>query len=171
VSRVLGVRYSETALGPVVAECEVRPLAFYADGSRRPARPDLVVVSWPGRLRHGVCFTPGADGLELRSMIAVPGDTPLPLPVEDAALLVLRHGVLALPDAATSIHPGSSHDAAAELARALGYALRERPLLPDDLERADELLVVRAGEILPVAALDGRRPRRTAVQAGTAPPG
>ena len=70
-------------------------------------------------------------------------------------IFAVKGGRLATPALSASILPGITRDTVLQLAAALGYEIREKPLIRTDLYTADELFVTgTAAEITPVRAID-----------------
>jgi branched-chain amino acid aminotransferase len=83
---------------------------------------------------------------------------------------VVKDGVLFTPDLSASILPGITRLAVLEIARDLGYEVREKALIRTDLYAADELFMTgTAAEVTPIRAVDDievgdRGPVTTAIQ-------
>jgi branched-chain amino acid aminotransferase len=177
-----------------LAECYVRPIAFYGYGDLGVvpgASPlDVAVITFPwgaylGReaqetgitlkistwRRMGPNSIPHAakaTGIYLNSMLAAlearrAGYGEALLLTEDGFvadgptvnIFAVRAGRLATPALSASILPGITRDTVLQVAAALGYEARERPLIRTDLYTADELFVTgTAAEITPVRAVD-----------------
>ena len=76
-------------------------------------------------------------------------------------IFVVKDGVITTPDLSASILPGVTRLAVIQIARDLGYELREKPLIRTDLYIADELFMTgTAAEVTPIRV--GRR-RRSAI--------
>jgi branched-chain amino acid aminotransferase len=187
-----------------LAECYLRPLAFYGYGElgvnpgRNPV--DVVVMSWPwgtylgaDGLERGVRVKVSswkrvgpntiphvakATGIYLNSMLAVMEVT---LAGYDEAILltddgyiadgsgenvfVVKDGVISTPDLSASILPGITRETIIEIARDLGYTVRERQLIRTDLVIADEVFFTgTAAEVTPVREIDDQ-------EIGTGEPG
>jgi branched-chain amino acid aminotransferase len=72
-------------------------------------------------------------------------------------VFVVRGGRAETPPLAAGILEGVTRGLVLSMARAEGVDVREAPLRPGDLERADEIFITStAREILPVTSLDGR---------------
>lgn len=72
-------------------------------------------------------------------------------------LFAVRHGAVVTPPVTCGALPGITRAAVIELAPALGFALEERPLLPDELAAADEAFCTSSLRgIAPLVRHDGR---------------
>ena len=70
-------------------------------------------------------------------------------------IFVVKDGVIATPDLSASILQGVTRLAVIQIARDLGYELREKPLIRTDLYMADELFMTgTAAEVTPIRAVD-----------------
>lgn len=70
-------------------------------------------------------------------------------------LFAVKDGVLYTPDLAASILPGLTREAVTEIAAALGYEVREKPMIRTDLYAADELFMTgTAAEVTPIRSVD-----------------
>ena len=70
-------------------------------------------------------------------------------------LFVVRDGVVYTPDLSASILQGITRLSVIEIARDLGYELREKPLIRTDLYMADELFMTgTAAEVTPIRSVD-----------------
>ncbi len=70
-------------------------------------------------------------------------------------IFVVKDGVITTPDLSASILQGVTRLAVIQIARDLGYELREKPLIRTDLYMADELFMTgTAAEVTPIRAVD-----------------
>ena len=70
-------------------------------------------------------------------------------------IFVVKNGVIYTPDLAASILPGVTRLAIMQIARDLGYEVREKPLIRTDLYVADELFMTgTAAEVTPIRSVD-----------------
>jgi branched-chain amino acid aminotransferase len=70
-------------------------------------------------------------------------------------IFVVRDGVISTPDLSASILQGVTRLAVIQIARDLGYELREKPIIRTDLYMADELFMTgTAAEVTPIRAVD-----------------
>lgn len=73
-------------------------------------------------------------------------------------LFVIRDGVVYTPPLTAAILPGITRDAVIQLARELGFEVREQPLPREVLYVADELFFTgTAAEVTPIRSVDGMR--------------
>jgi branched-chain amino acid aminotransferase len=70
-------------------------------------------------------------------------------------IFVVKDGVITTPDLSASILQGVTRLAVIQIARDLGYELREKPIIRTDLYMADELFMTgTAAEVTPIRAVD-----------------
>jgi branched-chain amino acid aminotransferase len=70
-------------------------------------------------------------------------------------IFAVRDGVISTPDLSASILQGITRSAVVQIARDLGYELREKPLIRTDLYMADELFMTgTAAEVTPIRSVD-----------------
>jgi branched-chain amino acid aminotransferase len=70
-------------------------------------------------------------------------------------IFVVRDGVIATPDLASSILPGITRDAIVQIAQDLGYTVVQKQLIRADLYLADEVFMTgTAAEVTPVRSVD-----------------
>jgi branched-chain amino acid aminotransferase len=128
----------------------------------------VTVSSWrrvgPNTIPHAA----KATGVYLNSMLAVmeanrAGYDEAILLTEDGYvgdgsgenIFVVKRGVLTTPDLSASILPGITRDSIVQIARDLGYEVREKPLIRTDLYAADEVFMTgTAAEVTPIRSVD-----------------
>ena len=77
-------------------------------------------------------------------------------------IFVVKDGVIYTPDLSASILPGITRTRVVQIARDLGYEVREKPLIRTDLYVADELFMTgTAAEVTPIRVGRRRRDRRS----------
>jgi branched-chain amino acid aminotransferase len=70
-------------------------------------------------------------------------------------VFVVKGGTVYTPDLSTSILPGITRDTVIQIARDLGYAVVEKPLIRSDLYLADEVFMTgTAAEVTPIRSVD-----------------
>jgi branched-chain amino acid aminotransferase len=70
-------------------------------------------------------------------------------------IFVVKGGVIYTPDLSASILPGITRDSVIQIARDLGYEIRQKPLIRTDLYVADELFMTgTAAEVTPIRSVD-----------------
>ena len=70
-------------------------------------------------------------------------------------IFAVKDGVVYTPDLAASILSGITRDSVVQIARDLGYEVREKPLIRTDLYVADELFMTgTAAEVTPIRSVD-----------------
>ena len=147
-----------------------------ADGLERGVR--VKISSWKRVGPNTIPHVAKATGIYLNSMLAVMEVT---LAGYDEAILltddgyiadgsgenvfVVKDGVIDTPDLSASILPGITRETIIEIARDLGYTVRERQLIRTDLLIADEVFFTgTAAEVTPVREIDDQ-------EIGTGEPG
>src|SRR5512132_2605768 len=162
-----------------LAECYLRPIAFYGYGElgvHPGTNPvDVAIMSWPWgaylgeeALPNGIPHVSKATGIYLNSMLAVieatrGGYDEAILLTDDGYvadgsgenIFVVKDEILSTPDLSASILPGITRQTVIEIAGALGYAVHERTIIRSDLHLADEIFMCgTAAEVTPVRSID-----------------
>ena len=136
------------------------------EGQRNGIR--VMVSSWQRVGPNTIPHTAKATGIYLNSMLAVheaqrSGYDEAILLTHDGYIadgsgenvFVVSDGVISTPDLSASILPGITRETIIEIARSLGYAVQEKPLIRADLYTADEAFVCgTAAEVTPIRSLD-----------------
>jgi branched-chain amino acid aminotransferase len=167
-----------------VAECYLRPIAFFGYGELGVAATgnpvDVVIMSWPwgtylgaegmekgirvkisSWVRVGSNMIPHvakATGIYLNSMLAVMEANRSGY--DEAILLtsdgfIVRDGTIYTPDLSASILPGITRDTIIQIAQDLGYTVVQKQLIRTDLYLADEAFMTgTAAEVTPLREVD-----------------
>jgi branched-chain amino acid aminotransferase len=162
-----------------LAECYLRPLAFYGYGElgvHPGTNPvDVVIMSWPWGtylgdegLERGVRakvsswkrigpntipHVAKATGIYLNSILLT--DEGFVADGSGENIFLVRDEVLSTPDLSASILPGITRQTIVEIAHTLGYAVHERQIIRSDLYLADEVFMCgTAAEVTPVRSVD-----------------
>jgi branched-chain amino acid aminotransferase len=136
------------------------------EGQRSGIR--AMISSWKRVGPNTIPHVAKATGIYLNSMLAVheaqrAGYDEAILLTDDGYIadgsgenvFVIKDGVVSTPDLSASILPGITRETIIELARSLGYAVRETRLIRTDLYTADEAFMCgTAVEVTPIRSVD-----------------
>jgi branched-chain amino acid aminotransferase len=136
------------------------------EGQRQGIR--AMISSWQRVGPNTIPHTSKATGIYLNSMLAVheaqrAGYDEAILLTADGYIadgsgenvFVVRDGEIATPDLSASILPGITRETIIEIARSLGYTVREKPLIRSDLYTATEVFMCgTAAEVTPIREVD-----------------
>jgi len=164
--------YGDLGVVPGGSPLEVAVISFpwdaYLGREAQETGITLKISTWRRMGPNSIPHAAKATGIYLNSMLAAlearrGGYGEALLLTEDGFvadgptvnIFAVRDGRLATPALSASILPGITRDTVLQVAAALGYETRERPLIRTDLYTADELFVTgTAAEITPVRAVD-----------------
>ena len=126
------------------------------------------ISSWKRIDANTIPHTAKATGIYLNSMLAVheaqrAGYDEAILLTHDGYvadgpgenIFVIKNGEIMTPDLSASILPGITRETVIEIARSLGYTVREKQLIRADLYTADEVFMCgTAAEVTPIRSVD-----------------
>jgi branched-chain amino acid aminotransferase len=136
------------------------------DGQRNGIR--AMISSWQRVGPNTIPHTAKATGIYINSMLAVheaqrAGYDEAILLTADGYIadgsgenvFIVRDGEIVTPDLSASILPGITRETIIEIARSLGYTVREKPLIRADLYTATEVFMCgTAAEVTPIREVD-----------------